>query len=249
MSRVTGNQPDGTPTWIELAVPDLERAADFYGAVFGWEFTAGTDHTTCLLRGLPVAGIARAPATRLEWTMYFATADCDARARRITEAGGTLVTAPAEVADRARTAVAEDPVGARFGLWEGRGDPGCQLVNEPGSLVRNDLVTSATGPARAFYTQIFDYTLDRNEDLPGFDFTFLRLPDGHEIGGIFGLADAPSSSWATMFEVDGTDATVKRAVESGGTAAEPEESLYGRTAVITDPFGVEFSVITRPAAG
>jgi uncharacterized protein len=29
MSLVTGNQPDGTPTWIDLAVPDLERAMAF----------------------------------------------------------------------------------------------------------------------------------------------------------------------------------------------------------------------------
>ncbi len=26
MSYVTENQPDGTPTWIDLGVPDLERA-------------------------------------------------------------------------------------------------------------------------------------------------------------------------------------------------------------------------------
>ena len=26
MSLVTGNQPDGTPTWIDLGIPDLDRA-------------------------------------------------------------------------------------------------------------------------------------------------------------------------------------------------------------------------------
>jgi predicted enzyme related to lactoylglutathione lyase len=249
MSRVTGNQPDGTPTWIELAVPDLDRALEFYRALFGWEFAAGPGYTACLLRGLPVAAIKQAPATRLEWTMYFAADDCDATAKRVIEAGGTLITEPAEVAEQARTAIAQDPIGAGFGLWQGRSHPGCQLVNEPGSLVRNDLVTAATEPARAFYTRIFDYTLDRNEDMPGFDFTFLRLPDGHEIGGIFGLADAPKSGWATLFEVDGTDAAVERARKAGGTATDPEDGLYGRTAVITDPSGVEFSIITRPSAG
>gem|GEM_PF-5895046 len=42
-------------------------------------------------------------------------------------------------------------------------------MNEPGSLVRNDLVTPTPEPARAFYSAVFDYTLDRNEDLPDFD--------------------------------------------------------------------------------
>jgi hypothetical protein len=29
MSVVTGNQPDGTPTWIDLGIPELERAMAF----------------------------------------------------------------------------------------------------------------------------------------------------------------------------------------------------------------------------
>lgn len=245
MSRVTVNQPDGTPTWIELAVPDLDRAKEFYRALFGWEYTGGAGYTTCLLRGLPVAGLKQAPEAGREWTMYLASDDCDATAKRVTEAGGTLITEPADVAEEARTALAEDPTGARFGLWQGRSHPGCQLVNEPGALVRNDLVTASTEPARAFYTRVFDYTLDRNADMPDFDFTFLRRADGHEIGGIFGDAEAKTSGWGSCFEVNGTDAVAGRAREAGGTATEPEDSLYGRTATLTDPFGVEFSIITR----
>jgi predicted enzyme related to lactoylglutathione lyase len=246
MSRVTVNQPDGTPTWIELAVPDLDRAKAFYRALFGWEYAGGPGYTACLLRGLPVAALKQAPKAGHEWTMYLAADDLDATAKRVTEAGGTLSTEPADVAEEARTVIAEDPTGARFGLWQGRSHPGCHLVNEPGSLVRNDLLTAATKPARAFYPRVFDYTLDRNEDMPDFDFTFLRLADGHEIGGIFGVADAKTSGWATCFEVGGTDAVAGRAQEAGGAAAEPEDSRYGRTAVLTDPFGVEFSIITRP---
>jgi predicted enzyme related to lactoylglutathione lyase len=82
--------------------------------------------------------------------------------------------------------------------------------------------------------------------LPEFDFTFLRRPDGHEIGGLFGLPDAPRSAWATTFEVADTDAMVARAAAAGGTAGAPDDFLYGRMATITDPFGAEFSVIARP---
>jgi uncharacterized protein len=254
MSYVTGNQPDGTPTWIDLAVPDLERAMEFYRALFGWDYQVGTAQqrhtTTCLLHGRAVAGLEpdhEGAATQPSWTVYLATGNCDATARRITDAGGTLVTGPTDVADRGRMAVATDPVGARFGLWQGRGHPGCQVVNEPGALVRNDLVTPDPEPARAFYAAVFDYTLDRNEDLPELDFTFLRRPDGHEIGGIFGLPEAASSTWATTFEVADTDAVVARAAAAGGTAGAPEDIPYGRMATITDPFGSEFSVIARPA--
>jgi uncharacterized protein len=254
MSYVTGNQPDGTPTWIDLAVPDLDRAMGFYRALFGWEYRVGAAErghaTTCLLHGRAVAGLELAPdqdGPEPSWTMYLATGSCDATAKRITDAGGTLVRSPIDVADQGRMAVATDPVGARFGLWQGRAHLGCQVVNEPGALVRNDLITPAPEPARAFYAAVFDYTLDRNEDLPDFDFTFLRRPDGHEIGGIFGLPEAASSTWATTFEVADTDAVTARAAAAGGTPGAPEDIPYGRLATITDPFGTEFSVIARPA--
>jgi predicted enzyme related to lactoylglutathione lyase len=251
MSDVTDNQPDGTPTWIDLGVPDLDRAMAFYGSLFGWEFeTAATGHyTTCLLRGRRVAAIAQDPdpdASRRWWNVYLATADCDATARRVTDAGGTLVQGPMDMMDRGRVALADDPVGARFGLWQGRAHIGAEVVNEPGSLVRNDLITPTPEPARAFYAAVFGYTLDRNEDLPGFDFTFLRRPDGHEIGGVMGLPDAPRSAWSTTFEVADTDAVVERATAGGGSAGAPEDFIYGRMATITDPFGAEFSVIARP---
>ena len=254
MSDVTENQPDGTPTWIDLGVPDLDRATAFYGSLFDWEFEtapAATGHyTTCLLRGRRVAAIAPDPDpddTRRRWNVYLATADCDATARRVTDAGGTLVQGPMDIMDQGRVALADDPVGARFGLWQGRAHVGAEVVNEPGSLVRNDLVTPTPEPARAFYAAVFGFTLDRNEDLPDFDFTFLRRPDGHEIGGVMGVPGAPRSAWSTTFEVADADAVVERATAGGGSADAPQDFVYGRMATITDPFGAEFSVIARPA--
>ncbi|MBT2506037.1 VOC family protein [Streptomyces sp. ISL-98] len=252
MSLVTTYQPDGTPTWIDLDVPDIARAREFYRTLFGWEFsrtpTEAGGYTTCLLRGLPVAGLRPAPASEAPplWRMYFATQDCDDTAKRVVDAGGTLLPSPPGVAALARTALAKDSVGAEFGLWQGDTHPGCQIVNEPASLVRNDLATPAPGPARDFYTAVFGFTLDGNDDLPGFDFTFLRRPDGHEIGGIFGDPGASSSAWQTTFEVADTDALVEGAVAAGGTAGATSDSPYGRTAEITDPFGTRFSVIARP---
>jgi uncharacterized protein len=255
MSLVTENQPEGTPTWIDLAIPDLERAMGFYGPLFGWEFRVGPQETMpsaqCLLGGRRVAALARHPdpqATAFCWNLYLATADCDLTAERAADAGASVVAAPRDIPGQGRMAVVRDPVGAQFGLWEGRGHVGCEVVNEPGSLVRNDLVTPDPGAARAFYAAVFDFTLDGNPDLPGFDFTFLRRPDGHEIGGIMGVEGAPSSSWSTTFEVADTDAALARAAAAGGSPGAAEDFVYGRMATITDPFGAEFTVIARPPA-
>jgi uncharacterized protein len=253
MSTVTANQPDGTPTWIDLGIPDLDRAMSFYGSLFGWEFDVGPDeygrYTTCLLRGQPVAAMmpnVEENAERFWWNVYLATADCDKTAAAIAEAGGEVLVGPMDVMDQGRMAIARDPAGASFGLWQGRAHIGARIVNEPGSLVRNDLVTADPEPARAFYAAVFGFTLDRNDDLPDFDFTFLRRPDGHEVGGIFGDPRAVRSAWNTTFEVADTDAVVAAATEAGGSASgEIQDMIYGRIATLTDPFGAEFSVITR----
>jgi predicted enzyme related to lactoylglutathione lyase len=255
MSVVTTNQPEGTPTWIDLVVPDLERAMAFYGALFGWDYDVGSEdgavgYTMCLLRGRPVAGLV--PSTSPDapgWTVYLAADDCDATAARVAAAGGAVVMGPSDITDRGRVAIAVDPVGARFGLWQGRAHLGCELVNEPGTLVRNDLATPTPQLARDFYPQAFGFTLDRNDDLPDFDFTFLRRPDGHEVAGIFGAAELASSAWATTFEVADTDAALARATAGGGEAGLPEDFVYGRMATVTDPFGTEISIIARPSDG
>jgi predicted enzyme related to lactoylglutathione lyase len=253
MSHVTENQPEGTPTWIDLGVPDLDRAMQFYGAVFGWEFEVGPEeygrYTLCLLDGRRAAALAPNPdpgATEFWWNVYLATGDVDATLAKAVDAGAEVVGPPFDIPGQGRGALLRDAVGAQFGLWEGHGHVGCEVVNEPGSLIRNDLVTPAPGPARDFYAAVFGFGLDANEDMPQADFTFLRRPDGHEIGGIFGNPAAPRSAWATTFEVADTDAVATRVNEAGGKAAEPTNMLYGRIAMATDPFGVEFSVIARP---
>jgi len=253
MTVVTENQPEGTPTWIDLGIPDLDRAMEFYGTLFGWQFEVGPvefgRYSTAYSRGRRVAAIAPNTdpnATVFWWNVYLASADCDATAAAVMKAGGTVVNPPLDVMDQGRMAIVRDPAGGQFGLWQGRAHIGCELVNEPNSLVRNDLVTDQPEVTRRFYTEVFGFTLDRNADLPELDFTFLRRPDGHEVGGIFGMPSAAGSSWSTTFEVDDTDAAVERAIAAGGTAGEVEDMIYGRFAQLTDPFGVEFSVITRP---
>lgn len=255
MSHVTENQPAGTPTWIDLGVPDLDRALEFYGAVFGWEFEVGPPeamrYTVCRLDGRAVAGLAQSDPsdTAFWWSVYLATDDCDATVRRITDAGGSVVVEPMDVMEQGRMAIVKDPVGAQFGLWQGRGLVGCETVNEPGSLLRNDLVTPDPEPARAFYGAVFDFTHDANPDLPELDFSFLRRPDGHEIGGIVGNPQAASAAWGTLFMVADADEVLARVAAGGGSAGQAENTPYGRMATVKDPFGAEFSVGSALADG
>jgi uncharacterized protein len=45
MPTRTDSWPAGTPCWVDLAVPDVAAATEFYAVVLGWTFTdAGEEY-------------------------------------------------------------------------------------------------------------------------------------------------------------------------------------------------------------
>ncbi|MFI0408479.1 VOC family protein [Actinomadura sp. 3N508] len=262
MTKVTGNSPEGTPTWLDIGVPDLDRAKAFYGALFGWEFEdagpeAGHYHT-CTVQGEPVAGMMLNPEEEPDvywWSVYFATDDCDGAVKRATDAGGEVVVPAMDVMDMGRMAILKDPRGGQFGLWQGRSHTGSRIVNEHGSFVWNDLfVPGDAGPAREFYRALFGYQVEPMQDAEGLDYTTIARPDGRFMGGVLGgeglvLGGGAEevASWLTYFAVEDADAAVRQVEAGGGTVEEsPADTPYGRIATVRDPFGVPFRVM-KPA--
>ncbi|HEY7487435.1 MAG TPA: VOC family protein [Streptosporangiaceae bacterium] len=249
MSEVTSNAATGTPTWIDLGIPDLERAEAFYGAVFGWEFDEGAPetgrYTMCLVRGKAVAAIMPNPdpnATEFWWNAYFATDDVDGTAKRITDAGGMVPMEPMDVMDAGRMAIGVDPRGGQFGLWHGRTMIGASIINEPGAMAWTELETPDTKSASEFYAAVFERPIEAMSE-PGFDYHMITV-DGRPVAGIWGRPERDRARWVTYFAVDDTDAAVGAATGAGGTVERAaQDSPYGRMAVLQDPFGVTFSVI------
>ena len=91
------------------------------------------------------------------WTTYLATSDADATARKIKDAGGQVIVEPADVMDVGRMAVAVDPAGAVFGLWQARAFPGAQIVNEPGAMCWNEQMSNDFEGSKSFYAAVFGY--------------------------------------------------------------------------------------------
>jgi hypothetical protein len=58
MSELTTMQPAGTPTWIDLGIPDLDRAMTFYGALFA--------NVTCTPRPRRATARVAAPADGIQ---------------------------------------------------------------------------------------------------------------------------------------------------------------------------------------
>ncbi len=149
MPRIDSYSP-GTPSWVDLASPDVEASVAFYGGLFGWEAPelapeAG-GYRTFELGGVAVAGCGpimmegQPPA----WLTYVSVDDADGAVARITEAGGTVYVQPMDVLDVGRMAVFADPTGGACAVWQAKAHIGAGLVNEPGALVWNELATRDT---------------------------------------------------------------------------------------------------------
>jgi predicted enzyme related to lactoylglutathione lyase len=241
---------------VDLGVDDIARASSFYAGLFGWDTQAGPaeagGYTMCLRTGRPVAGIGPKqgpPDTPPVWTTYLAADDADETAAKISKAGGQLFMDPFDVMDVGRMAVAADPGGAVFGIWQARAHTGVGLANEPGTLCWNENHTRDFDQTTAFYQAVFGYDLSGVEGA-GVRYATLKL-DGREVGGIMELdASTPAAvpaHWETYFAVAGTDAAVAAVRAAGGTVIRPPwDTPYGRMAMVTDDQGAEFSVITQP---
>src|SRR3954454_17234711 len=109
----------GVPCWVDLGSPDPQGAADFYGALFGWEAPEGPEETggyrIAMVRDRAVAGIgpAQNPGPPV-WTTYVDVESADDATERVPAAGGQVIAPPIDVLDAGRMAVFVDPVGAFF---------------------------------------------------------------------------------------------------------------------------------------
>jgi len=79
----------GDAVYITISPGDEVRAGEFYGGVFGWEFTPGSVPRGRQVRGpLPMIGVGGG-AGRQPVVVMFRVADIEAAVRRVREAGGT----------------------------------------------------------------------------------------------------------------------------------------------------------------
>ncbi|HEY2305983.1 MAG TPA: VOC family protein [Streptosporangiaceae bacterium] len=247
---------DGTPCWVDLSVADIAKAGAFYAELFGWDVHPGPPeaggYVLCLKDGRQVAGIgpkmgpADAPSA---WTTYLAASNADETAGKIKASGGQVLVAPMDVMGQGRMAMAADPGGAVFGLWQARQHTGVQLANEPGSLTWNENLSRDFDGNKAFYHSVFGYEYG---DIGDTRFRYATLKAaGSEVGGIgeldSSLAAEVQAHWSVYFAVEDTDAAIVAVNGLGGATVRPAwDSPYGRIAVVADDHGAVFSLISAP---
>lgn len=254
MSERTSYVP-GTPCWVDLATPDIDGAARFYGELFGWEVPERADsqemggYRRAVLRGKDVAGMmplmqeGQPPA----WSTYVSVDDADRIGQAIQEHGGTMIAEPMAVRSFGRLAIFTDPEGAFFGLWEPGDFAGSELVNEPGTVGWNELSSRNPEGAKAFYSAVLGWEPNDLEMRDGGTYTEWRVED-QPVGGMLDMRgrmpDEIPPHWGVYFGTEDADATVEKVKAGGGELLfGPMDIEPGRFATVRDPFGAFFNVM------
>jgi predicted enzyme related to lactoylglutathione lyase len=241
----------GTFSWTDLSTPDPAAAAAFYGALLGWEgeeTPAGEAGTYWMMRvgGRDVAGMSamreeqRASGAPPAWLSYVTVEAADATAGRAGELGGTVLMPAFDVLDAGRMALLLDPQGAVFAVWEPRAHIGAGLVNDPGAMVLNQLNTSDTEAAAAFYSALFGWEISVAVTDPQ---PYWRIENGGRLNGGMMTLPAGAPYWLVYFTVadlDGAAETIAR--EGGQVVVPPMQVQGGRILVARDPAGAYFGL-------
>ena len=245
--------PFGTVSWFDLMSPDPAKAREFYAGLFGWTYQVGGPemggYAMAQVDGKNASGIGQLPPKAPSpsvWTAYFQVENADATARAITAAGGTIMMPVMDVMDAGRMAIAIDPSGAPFGLWQPMQHTGAQVVGTHGAMGWQEVHTRDAAAAREFYAKVFALEVVKVE---GMDYWLLQRGATHH-GGVYNDTRMPASTpphWLVYFDVAGTDAAIAKATATGGKVlVGASDTPHGRMAVLADPFGAVFAVIQPP---
>ncbi len=244
----------GLPCWYELNASDVARETAFYSAILPWTWRdaemPGMTYMIASTEGGMVAGLMLAEAGQpTGWTCYVAVDSADETAALALSLGAHQIVPPSDIPGTGRFALLVDPQGALFGLLQPLpgGTGGAFDPAKMGHGGWNELVTTDSAAAMAFYGKLFGWTLSSSMEM-GPDMTYhVFARAGVDIGGTF-ATPAGAPFWKPYFGVPSCAESVKAVEAAGGRVMHGPDAVPGGaiTLQITDPGGV-FLALVSPA--
>src|SRR5205085_569206 len=107
-------------------------------------------------------------------------------------------------------------------VWQARKQIGASVMNEAGSMIWQELITTDASKAGAFYQQVFGWTAESMRTLPtiGGKYTVFKM-DGTGFAGMIQATPEMHLThpyWLTYFAVDDCDQSAAKAEQLGGKA-------------------------------
>ena len=225
----------GDIAYVSLWVPDVDRAAAFFGAVLGWSYAPGSGPQGRQVEGVNPRHGLWGGQERSALFLCFAVDDVEAAVDRVQAAGGR--------AERPR----EEPYGIVADCADDQGLP-FAMVQLPAAPVGDQLSPTGDRPGDLAYVVMELVDSARSRDfygsVLGWRFSPGRTPGGWEVEdvvpmvGMAGGQDRPTI--VPMYRVGDISVAVERVRAGGGTATDPERQPYGVTSTCTDDQGTRF---------
>jgi predicted enzyme related to lactoylglutathione lyase len=183
------------------------------------------------------------------WLMYVSVANVDQAVPKITALGGKVMAGPFDVPDAGRMAVAVDPAGGAFALWQAGKQPGARVVNENSAMCWVELQAKDVRGSEKFYTGLFGWKPEKMSMGGPMEYTVFKNGDASVAGMMptFGAEDEDKvpQSWLGYFQVANCDDTTDKAKATGGQVFVSPQNVpgVGRFAVLADPQGASFGIL------
>jgi predicted enzyme related to lactoylglutathione lyase len=239
--------------WHDLNTKDLDASKKFYGEAFNWTFDASDNGPYAHIKAGDemIGGMRRMDANEPQppsWLGYVGVDDVAATVATIKGAGGNVYM-PTTVMENVGTfAVTADPTGAVFAPWKSA-RPGEDVervaMPKPFTFCWDELMTTDTAAAGAFYEKVFGWTSRPMDMGGGMIYTLLDRPgaknakgDQASAGGMMkSPPNLPFSFWLAYVAVDNCDKVSERATRLGATVTVPPTDIpnVGRFACWMDP--------------
>ena len=246
----------GAPVWIELSTSDMDASHAFYTALFGWETEPSPaenhGYTNFLHDSGRIAGSMIKPAEQPgpdSWFVYLASADCAATVAAAEAAGAQVLVPAMPVMELGHMAFLMAPDQSIVGVWQPGSHRGFSAIDEPGAPAWFELHTLDYDNSLAFYTSVFNWTIDVMEDTPAFRYS--RAVEGEAL--LAGIMDATPhmapgipSHWEIYFETADIEAATAKILELGGQSLMPaHDSPFGKLGLFADCTGALFKLVER----
>ncbi|WP_025272100.1 VOC family protein [Haloglycomyces albus] len=247
---------DGAPVWLDVSSNDIDASAEFYRALFGWEFmSAGPEaggYGMFTLNNQIVAALGPCQKSKPAWQIFFQTSDITGTVDRANQAGGDVRAEPMEVFTEGTLAELADPQGAPFSLWQGRDTAGVDVMHVPGAATYFELYTGDSAGAQEFYRSVFDWSYSDHQLPPGIAsevYTHVTAQGAdNPFAGIFQLPSEmlPAGPyWQPYFQVEDVDATIEIARNKGASIMMGPKDIpdAGRIAIMHDEQTATFGIL------
>lgn len=248
-SNAAETAQNGEFVWVDLVTEDVAAAGSFYQRLFGWRAATSEENSDYFLFYMddkPMAGMVATESRDTEapesmWLLTMSVDDVDETLPIVTARGGKVLEGPMDAEGRGRMALISDPAGAPLILLGAAGGGSVGGAAGAGQWLWTDLITQNSAPAKAFYTALAGYRIERIETGKDRQYEILKQ-GGQPIAGIVTLKwDGLADNWLPYFKVADVGQSIENARRLGGRLIL--KSLD--TAVLADPTGAVFAIQMR----